>query len=370
MITRLLKPFALLASMALLWPPSSFSRTPADAFPRQQSFFDFLSGVPVREITIEADFSQFLENKNTDNYQPAVVTFDDNGGAAVTFDAKIRSRGKYRRRVCDLPPIKLNLPKGRLKDLGLREDFDKYKIVTHCLDERDPGQDNVVKELMAYQLYNQLTPYSFRTQLLRVQYIDTSGKMGRFKRLAILIEDNDELADRMNLTKCEDCLNPDPLRVNPQLEMTHALFQFMIGNADFSMKMARNIEMFLNEKGEIVPVPFDFDFAGLVNAGYAIANTDYGLTSVRDRIYLGIDRPNSELLPVIRQFKTKEPEFLAIVMQNKNLDRESRVDVADFLDTFYTEIDGLLSRPQGDWAAILTRKQMPQVRDSTINSGK
>lgn len=369
MITRLLKQFAVSASLVLLLPQISFSSSDPGASPALKSFFDYLSGTEVPEITIEADFSLFFENRKTDEYQPATLFLDAKEGPVVTLESKIKTRGKYRRRICDFPPIKLNLPKGKLRELGLREDFDKYKIVTHCLDDKTASQENVVKEFLAYQLYNQLTPFSFRARLLKVEYVDTSGKMGRVKRYAILLEDNDELADRLQLTKC-DCLNPEASEFNAPLEMTHALFQFMIGNADWTVKMARNVELFKNQKGEIVPVPFDFDFSGLVNAAYAVPNSDYQLTSVRQRLYLGVDRPNPEMKPIFELFRNKEPDFLAAVMQTKHLSRETRVDVADFLGTFFHEIGTLQTLPEADWAGLLTRKQPAAVDGANADSGK
>lgn len=358
-----------MASVALLLPQTGFSTSGPGVLPAQKSFFDYLSATQVPEITIQADFSLFLENRKTDDYQPATLSFDDGAGLTVTLDSKIKTRGKYRRRICDFPPIKLNLPKGKLKELGLREDFDKYKIVTHCLDDKGEAQENVIKEFLAYQLYNQITPFSFRAQLLKIEYVDTSGKMGRFKRYAILLEDNDELADRLQLTKC-DCLNPDVAAINPELEMTHAMFQFMIGNADWSMKAVRNVELFKNANGEIVPVPFDFDFSGLVNASYAVPNTDFKLTSVRQRLYIGAGRGNAEMKPVVELFKNREAAILAVVMQSKNLSRETRLDVVDFLGLFFQEIGALQTLPDADWAGILARKQPVNVEGTKIEPGK
>ena len=53
---------------------------------------------------------------NFELYQPATLAFVGADGAESEWEIKIRTRGKYRRRICDQPPIKLNFDKKELEE--------------------------------------------------------------------------------------------------------------------------------------------------------------------------------------------------------------------------------------------------------------
>jgi hypothetical protein len=67
-----------------------------------------------------------------------------------------------------------------------------------------------------------------------------------------------------------------------------ALFEFMIGNTDWFIQNRHNLE-FVVVPGHnlLVPIPYDFDYSGLVNAPYAVHHTSLELPSVEIRYYQG-----------------------------------------------------------------------------------
>jgi hypothetical protein len=84
------------------------------------------------------------------------------------------------------------------------------------------------------------------------------------------------------------------------------LFSYMIGNLDWSTVAFHNAVLIRTEDARYLTIPYDFDFAGVVNARYATeppALADQVL-SVRERLYRGFCRP--EL-----QFETVAPLFLS-----------------------------------------------------------
>jgi hypothetical protein len=51
----------------------------------------------------------------------------------------------------------------------------------------------------------------------------------------------------------------------------------MIGNNDFSTYAPHN-EKLMEVDGKIVPIPYDFDLSGLVNASYAVVSVNPKIT--------------------------------------------------------------------------------------------
>jgi succinate dehydrogenase/fumarate reductase flavoprotein subunit len=72
-------------------------------------------------------------------------------------------------------------------------------------------------------------------------------------------------------------------------------------------------------KDLIIPITYDFDMAGLVNAGYAVVSETGGgdaigeQNSVRDRVYRGWCRADNVTQYVRKDFISKEEQFLAAV---------------------------------------------------------
>ena len=73
-----------------------------------------------------------------------------------------------------------------------------------------------------------------------------------------------------------------------------ALFQYMIGNTDFSMVASvegedccHNGILLTGDSPGYYYVPYDFDFAGIVDAPYAEPNPRFKLRGVTSRLYRG-----------------------------------------------------------------------------------
>ena len=153
----------------------------------------------VSTIKILTDFDLLLNNRRKNIEQNAHISLVSTDGKKLNMSVKIRVRGVYRRIVCEqMPPLRLNFEDKDLDSLGLNPEFDKLKLVTHCIESEDSEQV-LLREYWAYKLYNQVTPNSFKVHLVKVVYINTQNKKEQIEKLAFIIENNNELADRIGV---------------------------------------------------------------------------------------------------------------------------------------------------------------------------
>ncbi|MEL6925722.1 MAG: hypothetical protein AAFO94_16880 [Bacteroidota bacterium] len=333
----------MLASYSFLLLILNFSQlnlaqaTPAD-HASSLSVFDALHHSEIIDVTLSTDLELLRNNQKTNEYQEATLDFETAAGTMQQLTLKVRPRGKFRRRVCDFAPLKLNFSKSDLAKAGYN-DFDKMKLVTHCMDDRSISKENIMREYMAYKLYNEITDQSLRVQLVRITYVDTQSKTKIKNRYGFLIEGVRQLAHRMNAEEYEQ-MNVNDSQLVAGTESTVAFFQYMIGNADWDIKMLRNVKLMSNKaSGMITAVPFDFDFSGLVNAPYAIPNPDYKLRSVKQRYYLGHDISQSEWNNTVDLYQRKRVDLINLVLSFKHLKKSSREDMIQYLDEFYSELE-------------------------------
>jgi hypothetical protein len=87
-----------------------------------------------------------------------------------------------------------------------------------------------------------------------------------------------------------------------------ALFQYMIGNTDWSIVRERNVTLLLGEDGYQRPLPFDFDMSGLVNAHYAGPAPGLPIDDVTERFYLGFCDPETDWEQLFGEFLNRQQE--------------------------------------------------------------
>lgn len=326
----------LLLSAIFLLPVSGFTAENTEL----PSVFDYLlGGEEVLKVELHTDLTKLLDGSlERQEGQDALLVLTDDQFNQESFDLKLEVRGKFRRRICDFPPLKWDFAKKQLEAKGLNK-HDKLKLVTHCEDDRIQGQDQLLREYLAYELYQTLSPKSFRTRLVRIRYVDTEGEIGSFRRYGFIIEDPDELGERLQAEECENCLNPPIEELDRSTENFLAMFNYMIGNTDYSIHMNRNVKFYRSElTGQLILVGYDFDFSGLVNASYAIPNLDLEQKMIRERLFMGLAADNQLISSTIALFADNEEVLLNEVKSFKLLSRSSRDDISDFLELFFEEL--------------------------------
>jgi len=194
---------------------------------------------------------------------------------------------------------------------------------------------------VAYKLYQVLSEQSYRVQLLRVKYKDIKKKK-TFTRYGILLEDEDELGERLGGKACEDCYNTPKEKFRPDNLNTQDLFQYMIGNSDWSTSMARNVKLVQCKQDErFVVVPYDFDFSGFVSTAYASVDmAAMKIKNVRERVFLGYAQDPSELKSAVELFQSKEKELREVVKKFKLITPESKAQLLDYIDSFFKCVNG------------------------------
>ncbi|MBL6668520.1 MAG: hypothetical protein CNC91_03195 [Flavobacteriales bacterium MED-G22] len=226
-----------------------------------------------------------------------------------TINVSLRARGNFRRSTCFFPPIRMEIKKKARKET-LFEHYKKTKIVFPCLIE-DEMNDNILKEFIAYKLFELVSPYHFRTRALKLNYTDSSEKLAKkFMLRGFLIEDDSRIAKRTQAKVYKKYIHPKSLDAEGAIK--DAMFQYFLGNTDFSMAYQHNGK--LVQVGEsVIPIPYDFDMTGWVNPSYAVANTSLGLNSVEERVYRGYQREVSIIEKVRQHYLKLAPDFFDII---------------------------------------------------------
>ena len=306
------------------------------------SIFDYLVEQGVSEVTIVTDLTALTvtEARAEEGGQAAVLTFVNATGAEETWNLELSLRGKFRRRVCDFPPLKLNFSKSDLRARGWA-DYDKYKLVTHCQDDRAAGREALMREFAAYRMYNVLTPNSYRVHPLRVRYEDSTGAVSGFRQHAFILESTKQLADRLAGKECEDCLAYANEAIDAEAANLHAVFQYMIGNADFNLSMLRNVKLFTRKGGTALPVGYDFDFAAVVNAPYAIPARELGQSTIFDRVFLGARVSDAQMEATLAHFEAKRVELFDVIKDQSFLSATARAEMRTYLKSFYAHLSDL-----------------------------
>lgn len=236
--------------------------------------------------------------------------------AGVDTPVAVRTRGNSRLRACKFPPLRLDFPKNATVASPF-EGQDKLKLVTHCSDKRkDAG--NVFDEYLAYRLFNLLSGDSYRVRLMRVRYVNTEQPDSSAEiRDAFLIESDEGFAESRNI----DILEAPGVYLS-KLDQAQAarvyVYQYLIANTDWSLvkadtddKCCHNMDLFERD-GQTLPVPYDFDLAGLVDASYAKPDPALNIRSVQTRRYRGYCLSPDVLALALDEVVALEDRILAV----------------------------------------------------------
>ena len=128
----------------------------------------------------------------------------------------------------------------------------------------------------------------------------------------------------------------------------YALFQHMVANHDWSMRAGpagdeccHNAKLISPARGVaagVIPVPYDFDYSGLVNAPYAAPPPILKLSNVRQRQYRGYCAHNNQLLTAAAQFRGARPAILAALASTPGLEQRTIRSATAYLDGFFATI--------------------------------
>ena len=296
---------------------------------------DIFEGDAPMKITLTLDIKRYQKEKYKGEYMPVHFLYEINDSVAVVKDMRMKARGNFRRSHCNMAPFWLNIAEANIQNVEL-QDIKRIKVVTNCKGST-AYNDYVLKEFLAYKIYNILTPVSFRVRLVEMRYVDTGRKNKASEGWAFLIEPEELLAERVGATVIKRDNLPMSLMKPADMDLT-ALFLYMIGNSDYSVTGRHNIKILgmpgFGTQG-YTPVPYDFDYAGIVNAYYAIPGDNLGIKSVTERYYLGPCSEESVLRPVIEQINQHREDILTMVNDFEYLDLKKRKQVINYIEEYF-----------------------------------
>ena len=303
-------------------------------------------------FTIEAPLSTIFKDRGTQrNERPSKLILTGSDGQSAKLDVAIRTRGKTRaeRRICQFPPLRLDFDTAAHGTVFEKQNA--LKLVTHCQDD-DPQYDQyVLQEYLVYRAYNLLTDLSFKPRLARVTYVDTDGRRATVTRYAFLLEDDDDMAAR-NAWQALTVRTIPLQAVDPQSVALLGVFQYMIGNPDWSLvtvepgedACCHNTVPIGAASGPIFLVPFDFDITGIVNPRYAdrlfeARQRNLGIRRVRERVYRGLCAADELLPSTFELFNQKRDAIYAVYREQPGLDAGVLKTTLEYLDEFYATIN-------------------------------
>ncbi|HXG80741.1 MAG TPA: hypothetical protein VNJ05_02965 [Sphingomicrobium sp.] len=314
--------------------------TPAAAAAQGAPTRLFASDEPIR-LTIRGPIGT-IARKAADSVQPHDATLTLASPAEV-HPIKLSARGLSRRKsgICDFPPLRVELAQPPAAT-SLFAGQKRLKLVTHCRSS-EGYQQQLLLEYSAYRIFNLISPLSYRARLATVDYVEANGRPIS-TRWGFFIEDVDDLARRNGL-KAERV--PDRVakeQLEPMQSGRVALFQYMISNFDWSMRAGPAGEgcchnhRLLSGGPKLVPVAYDFDYSGLVDAPYAVPPEGIRVDSVRERLYRGYCIHNQGALAAAADLRAKRPAIEALYGQIPGMTPSTQRKALSYLARFFEQI--------------------------------
>jgi hypothetical protein len=258
-------------------------------------------------------------------------------GTKVNDQILLEVTGKFRLEFCFIPPIKL---KFNYKKGSILYPLKQMKLVNSC--KTAGGYDQyLLKEYIIYKIYNLLTDKSFHARLLVLNLKDSAEKKKTISEYAFLLEDIKDLAFRNHCTVWDKGNIKSSSTDHHQMTLV-SIFEYMIGNTDWAVQANHNVKLILlsaDSSARPFPVPYDFDYSGLVNTFYAVPDERLNFESVRQRKYLGFPRPYAELEEELNIFREKKSAIYALINNFSLLTQKNRKEMTAYLDEFYEMID-------------------------------
>lgn len=284
------------------------------------------------EATLVADFKEVFSNRDTSEniWNPAVLRWTRDG-RMDSLPVELRTRGNFRLKLstCSVPPLRIRFPKEGTEGT-VWEGQGSVKLGTHCKDKYD---ELVMQEYMVYRLHSLFTDQGYRARPLRLTWVDTREPEKAETYWAFLIERDEELGDRLGGKVIEEAGLTFEIAEKEEAALM-SVFQYMIGNTDWSMRGVHNVKA-LDKGMRYYPIPFDFDWSGLVNAPYARPDYRLGTRSVRERVWRGPCMSQELTDLMIAKFSAKRAEVEALYQNQEGLEPKARENALKYLGEFF-----------------------------------
>lgn len=293
----------------------------------------------VIDVELIGPIGSLIRHKDDEIELPFVLIAE-----GIEHQIQARVRGNSRLRVCNFPPLRLDFSNGA-PERSVFTGQDKLKLVTHCRN-RAVAQSDALQELAAYRIFNQISDISYKVRLLRITYTDTED---RFKpkldeHYAFLIESQAGLAARLG-GESANVTGISLRSLNDEQAALVYVFQYLVGNTDWSMVMAEGDDACCHN-GDIIDigssrfyVPYDFDLAGLVNANYAYPDPSLRIRKVTQRLYRGFCTERETLETALAAVVSHKADILDVLNNMPGMPEKDRSQSSNYLRDFFARAE-------------------------------
>jgi len=300
------------------------------------AFFDFEKPL---DLIFTTNLRQLRGDRGTvPPWRVATLGYTGADGKPVVVPLRVRTRGIWRLKNCNFPPLRLNFAAVNTKGT-IFEGLDKPKLTSYCQDN-SRYEEYVLQELQLYRVYRLLTPISHSARLTRVTYTDSATGREATTRSAFIMEELSVVAARAGGTGLETN-GAQSGDLDPYHDALMGVFEYFIGNTDFSIGGLHNAELVQHADGRVFPVAYDFDFSGAVNARYATVDPSLNFDRVRDRLFRGFCVDVAEFRKVFALFNEKKAAIYGLYEDEvgARLPRRVASETLKYFDEFYRTIN-------------------------------
>ncbi len=259
----------------------------------------------ILEIAIPVDFKSLCRPREDPDcdFIPTTLEYSDEQGQSGRIPVGIKIRGGWRSmaRHCSAPLLWVRFGDQNLAGTPFLGQS-LLPLTTHCgrglsLDSqgsrynRSTWEQYLLREYLGQRLFGLFTEMSIRVRLVKIRYLNPEKPGRTIENYAFFSEHFDSVAERNGVRRL-DRGSFDHEKLDTSAADLLALFQYMIGNTDWSIVRERNTVLMETSGGRQVPVPYDLDMSGLVNAHYAGPAPGLPIDDVRKRHYLGFCHPD------------------------------------------------------------------------------
>lgn len=294
----------------------------------RKSVFEYLYDKNEIMVLVSEDLKTI--NKNFENEIETIGKVDLIADKEqFSFTTELKPGGKSRRKICRMPPLKMNFKKNELETFNFIKDIDKMKIVFQCQTSGSMAE-SIKKEKFLYDLYELVSPYGFRSKMVKIKISDDKNFVEGF-----IIESDKDFMKRRDIELLKN-RTIAPTVVDREEYVKMCLFQFMISNSDWSARKGHNTDLFKrNADNSLVIVPYDFDYSGIIDNSYAVAPENLPIDDVTQRYFMDKTITVEELEKGIAYFLDIENDIYSTCDSASFLSESSQKRMKKFIENFY-----------------------------------
>lgn len=302
----------------------------------------------VLELSIPLDFSSLCRPRETPDcdYTSTSIEYLDEHGRQQSIPIEVKIRGGWRSltKNCSAPLLFIRFNEQETTGTPF-EGQSLLPLTTHCgqglsleafqaPQRSSTWEQYLLREYLAHRLYNVITDVSLNARLVRMTYPNPDKPKRSIVNYAFFTEHFLSVAKR-NYDVLLQRGNFDHEKLDSHAADLLALFQYMIGNTDWSIVRERNIVLLRDWGGLFLPLPYDFDMSGLVNAAYAGPAPTLPIEEVTERYYLGFCHPDTDWDSLFDTYLSKQETMLSLPGEIPGLDKHSIMKADHFLEQFF-----------------------------------